>query len=99
MQHLLSLEDVRNNINQLDEQIIQLIAERYQCVKLAASFKKDQAHVADIARVQQVINKVKLLANAYDLPDVVAESVYTVMIKIFIELEQDEFNKLNEQNF
>lgn len=59
VQYILSLEDVRNNINSLDEQIIQLIVERYKCVKLAASFKKYQAHVADITRVQQVIDKVK----------------------------------------
>ncbi len=40
-----SITDVRNHIDQIDSELVKLIAQRDQCVKAAAAFKTDQASV------------------------------------------------------
>ena len=48
-----SITDVRNHIDQIDSELVKLIAQRAQCVKAAAAFKTDQASVRAPDRVQQ----------------------------------------------
>ena len=51
-----SIDAVRKEIDQLDHQLVALIARRGECVKAAAGFKKDSAAVRAPDRVQQVID-------------------------------------------
>lgn len=51
------LEEVRKNINRIDNKIIKLIAERGTYVIQASSFKKDEKGVKDTNRVEKVISK------------------------------------------
>lgn len=82
-----SLDAVRVQIDGLDRQIVQLLAERTAYVKQAARFKADAAAVQAPQRVAQVIGKVRALAlDAGASPELV-EQVYRAMIGAFIELE------------
>lgn len=49
-----SLEEVRMNIDRIDDEIIKLIAERGTYVVQASSFKKDEDGVKDTNRVKKV---------------------------------------------
>ena len=89
-----SIEEVRNNINNIDEQIVKLIALRGEFVKQAAKFKKDSDDVKAPTRVEEVINKVKDLAKSTGANEEVVENVYRSMINSFIKLEMKEFEKL-----
>ena len=89
-----SIEEVRNNINNIDEQIVQLIAQRGEFVKQAAKFKKDSDAVKAPKRVEEVINKVKKLAQLNGANEEVVENVYRTMINNFIKAEMKEFEKL-----
>ena len=89
-----SIEEVRNNINNIDEQIVKLIALRGQFVKQAAKFKKDSDAVKAPKRVEEVINKVKDLAKSTSANEEVLENVYRTMINSFIKAEMKEFEKL-----
>jgi isochorismate pyruvate lyase len=85
-----TIEDVRAQIDALDRQIVELIAERQRWVVTAGSLKKDEQAVRSPARVEQVISKVRGLAeNAGASPEVVEQS-YRAMIAAFIDLELDE---------
>ncbi len=95
--NLTSLSEIRSGIDAIDNKIVSLLSERYSLVKEAAKFKKNADQVADPVRVQQVIDKVKLLAINHQLPPVVVEVVYLAMIRCFIELEQNEF--INNHGF
>lgn len=44
-----SIEEVRENINQIDEEIVKLIAKRAHFVKQAAKFKKNTSDVCSIS--------------------------------------------------
>jgi len=89
-----SIEEVRNNINNIDEQIVKLIALRGEFVNQAARFKKDSNAVKAPKRVEEVISKVRNLAKAIGANEEVVENVYRTMINSFIKAEMKEFEKL-----
>ena len=89
-----SIDEVRNNINNIDEQIVKLIAQRSEFVKQAAKFKKDSDDVKAPERVEEVINKVKDLAKSTSANEEILENVYRTMINSFIKAEMKEFEKL-----
>ena len=82
-----TLEQVRNNIDRLDQQIVTLLAERGRYVSQAARFKKDTDGVKAPQRVEQVIAKVRDLAQAVGANPEVTEQVYRAMIAAFIQQE------------
>ena len=89
-----SIDEVRNNINNIDEQIVKLIALRGEFVKQAAKFKKDSDDVKAPTRVEEVINKVKDLAKSTGANEEVVENIYRTMINSFIKAEMKEFESL-----
>ncbi|RZV15056.1 chorismate mutase [Aliarcobacter butzleri] len=89
-----SIDEVRNNINNIDEQIVKLIALRGTFVKQAVKFKKDSHDVKASKRVEEVISKVKNIARLNGANEEVVENVYKVMIESFIKAEMKEFENL-----
>lgn len=85
--HCTSLDEVRQHIDQIDRAVVGLLARRAKLVTQAAAFKKTTDDVRAPARVEQVIKKVREIANdAGTSPDVV-EQVYRAMISAFIDEE------------
>ncbi|CRM91833.1 chorismate mutase [Pseudomonas fluorescens] len=82
-----SLEEVRDNIDRLDQQIVSLLAERGHYVSQAARFKKDTDGVKAPQRVEQVIAKVRDLSHTLGANPDVTEQVYRAMIAAFIQQE------------
>lgn len=89
-----SLEEVRENIDRIDKQIVNLIAERSTYVVQAANFKKNSDDVKAPQRVEKVISKVRILANDYGVDPSIVENIYRTMINSFINLEISEHEKL-----
>ena len=89
-----SIDEVRTNINNIDEQIVKLIALRGEFVNQAAKFKKDSDAVKAPKRVEEVISKVKKLAQLNGANEEVVDNVYRTMIDSFINAEMKEFEKL-----
>lgn len=82
-----SIDEVRNQIDALDARIVELIAERQQWVLAAGSLKKDEQAVRAPDRVEQVILKVRGLAEQSGASPEVVEHAYRAMIAAFIEFE------------
>lgn len=91
------LNEVRENIDRIDNQIVKLIAERSCYVKQAANFKKDSEDVKAPKRVEMIIEKVRGLAKDNDLNPNIIEIVYRNMINSFINMELDEHNQINKE--
>ncbi|MDJ0355477.1 chorismate mutase [Paenarthrobacter sp. PH39-S1] len=81
------LSAVRIAINEVDEQMVTLIARRERLVRIAGTLKADKAAVLAPARVDQVIDRVRQLAAEKKVDPEVAEATYRAMISAFIELE------------
>jgi len=87
-----SLEEVRANIDRIDNEIIKLIAERGTYVVQASNFKKDEEGVKDTARVEKVIEKVREKAEMYGANQDMVEALYREMISRFVSMEMKEFH-------
>ena len=88
-----SLEEVRANIDRIDDEIIKLIAERGTYVVQASAFKKDEEGVKDNGRVEKVIAKVREKAKEYGANPDIVEALYREMISRFVNVEMSEFHK------
>ena len=88
-----SLEEVRTNIDRIDDAIIKLIAERGTYVIQALAFKKDEDGVKDTGRVEKVIAKVRSKTNEYGANPDMVEALYREMISRFVTMELSEFQK------
>lgn len=92
-----NLEEVRENIDRIDDEIIQLIAERGIYVIQASNFKKDEEGVKDTARVEKVIQKVRAKAQEYGANQDMVEALYREMISRFVNMEMKEFQEKGEE--
>ena len=83
----ITLTEVRTQIDALDRRIVELIAERQRWVVAAGSLKQDEQGVRAPARVDQVIVKVRGLAEELGASPDVVERSYRALIGAFIDLE------------
>lgn len=84
---IIPLDEIRAQIDGLDRQIVLLIAERQKRVIAAGSLKTDEQAVRAPQRVEQVIAKVRALADEAGASPVVVENTYRALIASFIALE------------
>lgn len=82
-----SLNQVREAIDEIDEKLIDLLALRSKYVEQAAGFKKNSEEVKAPSRVEEVIRKIRNLAEKKDLSADLAEAMWREMIKHFIAQE------------
>ncbi len=88
-----SLEEVRANIDKIDDGIVRLIAERTEYVRQAAKFKTNAESVKAPDREEAVIRKVRGNAEKYGADADMAEALYREMIARFIAMETREIQK------
>ena len=82
-----SLAEVREEIDKLDDQIVELIAERNHYIKQAARFKETIDEVKAPDRVDAVIQRLRRKALDLDLsPNLIAD-LYRMMIDEMVETE------------
>lgn len=89
-----SLEEVRANIDRIDDEIIKLIAERGSYVVQASAFKKSEEGVKAPKRVEAVILKVRSKAEEYGADPDMVEALYREMISRFVNMELTEFSHI-----
>jgi isochorismate pyruvate lyase len=78
-----TLTEVREEIDDIDERLVRLIAQRAGYVLQAAKFKKSADDVKAAARMQEVLENVRNLAKINGLdPDFVEEIYHTIISKL-----------------
>jgi isochorismate pyruvate lyase len=82
-----TIEEVRENIDRIDQNIVKLISQRSRYVGQAAKFKKTIEDVKAPARVEEIILKVRRLAVENHLDPDIVEKIYRTMIACFIDYE------------
>lgn len=97
VEHCHTMDDVRRNIDALDERIVALMAERSGYVAQAARIKQSAAQVHDQARIDFIVDRVTVMAKAQGAPEAVIEAAYRAMIGAFIEFERGEFKRLRQE--
>ncbi|MBI2720514.1 MAG: chorismate mutase [Rhizobiales bacterium] len=84
-----TMADIRNAIDQVDERLIQLLAERQRLVERAIEVKKRDGIPARVPqRIEEVIDHVRNLARAHKLDPVMVEAMWTEMVEWFVAYEE-----------
>lgn len=83
----MSLDDIRREIDQLDDQIVALLAKRQQQVVRAAGYKSSVAATAAPERRAQMMRRLRAQASTSGVDPEVVTHVCTAMIDAFSELE------------
>lgn len=96
--HFATIEEVRQQIDQIDSELVAIIARRAACVKAAAAFKTDSAAVRAPQRVEQVIANVRAKAVQQGVPDIIIENTYRAMIAAFITYELNQHAQIQQHN-
>lgn len=87
-----SLEEVRSHIDHIDRDLVQLLAARGHYVQQAARFKRTTDDVKAPQRVEQVIGKVRGLAEQFGAEPGLVERIYRTMIAAFTDRELQEYH-------
>ncbi|MEV4498133.1 chorismate mutase [Micromonospora arborensis] len=89
-----ALTEIRARIDELDGELVGLLARREALVRRAAPLKGDRQAVRAPDRVAQVVARVRALANEAGADPNLVERIYRGMIQAFIDLETDEHQRL-----
>jgi isochorismate pyruvate lyase len=81
------IDELRGSIDVLDREIIGLLAERTAVVRELTEYKRDEETVRSPARVEQVIEKVRRLADEQGMPPGIAEATYRTLIAELTDLQ------------
>lgn len=88
-----NMDEVRKEIDRLDNALVDLVAERFTYVDRAWQLKNNPAEATVPWRVQQVIDKVRARAEEKGLPPELMESIWRQMIGWFIQYEEEQLQR------
>lgn len=86
-----SLEEVRTEIDKLDDKIVELISQRSHFIRQAAAFKESVEEVKAVDRVDFIMQKVRHKAIELDVSPNMISDLFTIMINEMVETEISEF--------
>ena len=87
-----TLEEAREKIDKVDEEIVKLIAQRNNYIKQIAHFKTSVEEIKADDRIEDVIARVRQQAISLDLSPNLINELYVKMIDAMVESEVAEFN-------
>ena len=86
-----SLSEIRLRIDELDERIVHLLAQRSRYVEQAAAFKKSRSDVRAPARASAVIDHAASVAVREGVDPRPIERIYQEIVAAFTELEMTRY--------
>lgn len=90
----MNLADYRREIDDIDRQLIELLAARKACVEGVAKIKAEEGMAArQPARFQKVLDRCRTLAEEHDFDPEVAEAIWQTLHEYFVRLEEAELNR------
>ena len=87
------MDEVRAEIDRIDQALVDLIGERFSYVDRAWQLKRSPAEARVPWRIQQVIDKVRTRAAEKNLPPELAEALWRQMIGWFIQYEEEKLSQ------
>jgi len=91
MKECQTLDEVRTEVDKLDDEIVELIARRNAYIHQAVRFKQSVDEVKAEDRVNEVLQRVRHKALELGMSPNMITSLYTKMIDSMVESEIEEF--------
>ena len=92
------MTQVRAEIDRIDAELVELIAQRFSYVDRAWQLKAEPGDAYVPWRIQQVIDKVKEHAKQKGLPPELTEALWRQMIGWFVQYEEEKLRRQLEGN-
>ena len=89
--------EVRAGVDQVDRELVALLARRFGYMDAAARIKPDRGTVRDEARKAQVIDNVRGHARAAGIPEAVIAAVWETLVEGSIAYELERFDSLRSE--
>lgn len=86
-----SLEEVRTEIDKIDDQLVELISIRSHLIRQAAAFKNSVDEVKAEDRIDFILQKVRHKAIQADVSPNMISELFEIMINEMVETEISEF--------
>ena len=90
------MDEVRVEIDRIDEALVELVAERFTYVDRAWQLKNSPDEAVVPWRIQQVVDRVRTQAEQKGLPPELAESLWRQMIGWFIQYEEKQLEEAKD---
>lgn len=91
-----SIQDIRDEIDKIDLEIIDLISDRKDLVDEVVKLKKKD-QIVDQERIDFILNKLNLEAKKRGIPEQLVEKIWSIMIKTFIEYETKVYDSVHKK--
>lgn len=89
--------EVRAGVDQVDRELVALLARRFGYMDAAARIKPDRGTVRDEARKAQVIENVRTHARVAGIPETVIAAVWEALVEGSISYEFERFDSLRAE--
>jgi isochorismate pyruvate lyase len=86
-----NIQEIREEIDRIDQEVIALIGKRYEYVKAAVKFKTSETDVKAPDRFAAMLQKRRIWAEEAGLDQEVIEKLYTDLVNYFIHEEMKEW--------
>ena len=87
------MAEVRAGVDQVDRELIALLARRFAYMDAAARIKPERGHVRDEGRKAQVIANARAAADAAGLPADAIAALWDALVEASIAYELDAFDR------
>lgn len=91
-----SIQDIRDAIDKIDLEIIDLISDRKDLVDEVVKLKKKD-QIIDQERIDFILNKLNHEAKKRGIPEQLVEKIWSIMIKTFIEYETKVYDSVHKK--
>jgi isochorismate pyruvate lyase len=89
-----TMAQVRAGVDELDRQLVALLARRFAHMRAAARIKPDRGAVRDEARKAEVIANAQAEAERLGIPADVVGALWEMLVEASIAYEMNEFDRL-----
>ncbi len=88
-----TMTDVRAGVDQVDRELVALLARRFGYMDAAARIKPERSAVRDEARKAQVLANVRAEARGAGVPEAVAADLWERLVEASIAYELEAFDR------
>ena len=88
-----NMQDLREELDLLDNKLIVLISKRFKLIEQAAIIKNDETKIRDNERLESIISRLRDLAEENSISADIVEKLWRFIIELSIDLEKEIFSK------
>jgi len=91
-----TMEEVRAGVDEVDGDVLRLLARRFAYMRAAARIKPERQHVRDEVRKAEVIANAAAMAKKLGIPSQTIIEIWDRLVEGSITYEQEEWNRQHD---